>query len=139
RTVYRRLFLNTGSNLLVMLLKLTITFIMTPILVTNLGSYAYGLWEMLGAIVGYMGLLDLGIKPAISRFAAKYKAEKGADNLRFLYSSAFLFMGVIGLLIMSFCVSVELSSINPGKKTPKRTKKEIIRSLITPINKKAEE
>lgn len=100
--MYRRLFLNTGSNLLVMLLKLTITFIMTPILVTNLGSYDYGLWEMLGAIVGYMGLLDLGIKPAISRFAAKYKAEKGADNLRFLYSSAFLFMGVIGLLIMSF-------------------------------------
>src|SRR5690606_36148272 len=87
-----------------MLLKLAITFIMTPVLVGSLGHYDYGLWEILGAIIGYMGLLDLGIKPAISRFAAKYQAEKGNENLRLLYSSAFLFMGVIGLLIMSFFV-----------------------------------
>lgn len=100
----RTIFYNTGSNLLVMVIKLAITFIMTPIFVRSLGNYDYGIWEILGAIVGYMGLLDLGIKPAISRFAAKYKAEKGSDNLRLLYSSAFLFMGVIGLLIMSFFV-----------------------------------
>src|SRR5690554_4105446 len=87
-----------------MVVKLVITFVMTPIFVSNLGNYDYGLWEILGAIVGYMGLLDLGIKPAISRFAAKYKAEKGDLNLKALYSSAFAFMGVIGILIMTFFV-----------------------------------
>src|SRR5690606_33065671 len=83
---------------------LVITFIMTPIFVSNLGNYDYGLWEMLGAIIGYMGLLDLGIKPAISRFAAKHKAEKDAEELKLLYSSAFIFMGFIGFLIMTFFI-----------------------------------
>src|SRR5690554_8024057 len=87
-----------------MVIKLAITFIMTPIFVRSLGHYDYGLWEILGAIIGYMGLLDLGIKPAISRFAAKYQAEKGNEDLKLLYSSTFLFMGVVGLLIMSFFV-----------------------------------
>src|SRR5690606_2839991 len=68
------------------------------------GNYDYGLWEMLGAIIGYMGLLDLGIKPAISRFASKYKAEQSDLDLKILYSSAFLFMAVIGLLVTSFFI-----------------------------------
>lgn len=102
--MFRIIFYNTGSNVLVMAVKLAITFIMTPIFVKNLGNYDYGLWEILGAIVGYMGLLDLGVKPAISRFAAKYKAEKGDLNLKVLYSSAFAFMGVIGFLLMLFFV-----------------------------------
>lgn len=100
----RSIFYNTGSNVLVMIVKLVITFVMTPIFVRNLGNYDYGLWEMLGAIIGYMGLLDLGIKPAISRFASKYKAEQSDLDLKVLYSSAFLFMAVIGLLITSFFV-----------------------------------
>src|SRR5690606_454991 len=122
-----------------MVIKLAITFIMTPIFVRSLGNYDYGIWEILGAIVGYMGLLDLGIKPAISRFAAKYKAEKGSDNLRLLYSSAFLFMGVIRLLIISFFVL--LGVFFPGliEESSTDTQKDIIRSPITPINKKAEE
>jgi len=42
---------------------------MAPILIHNLGSYNHGLWEMLGAVIGYMGL-----KPEISHFSANYQA-----------------------------------------------------------------
>ena len=98
----RLLFLNTGSNLVVMVVKLAITFIMTPIFVSYLGRYDYGIWEMLAAIIGYMGLLDLGIKPAISRFAAKYHAEKDGVALSSVYSSAMAFMAAVGFVLFLF-------------------------------------
>ncbi|WP_370257358.1 oligosaccharide flippase family protein [Marinobacter nauticus] len=98
----RTLFVNTGSNVLVMLVKLVITFIMTPVFVHNLGKYDYGLWEMIGAVIGYMGILDLGLRPAISRYAAKHHAEQDSQALESVYMSAFVFMMVVGLLLFAF-------------------------------------
>ena len=98
----RTLLVNTGSNVLVMLVKLAITFVMTPIFVYNLGKYDYGLWEMVGAVVGYMGILDLGLRPAISRFAARHLAEKDEVALQSVYMSAFAFMALVGVLLFLF-------------------------------------
>ncbi|MDX5388104.1 MAG: oligosaccharide flippase family protein [Alteromonadaceae bacterium] len=98
----RILLVNTGSNVLVMLVKLIITFIMTPVFVHNLGKYDYGLWEMIGAVIGYMGILDLGLRPAISRYAAKHHAEQDSQALESVYMSAFAFMMMVGLLLFAF-------------------------------------
>lgn len=98
----RTLLVNTGSNVLVMIVKLIITFIMTPVFVHNLGKYDYGLWEMIGAVIGYMGILDLGLRPAISRYAAKHHAEQDSQALESLYMSAFAFMMLVGVLLFAF-------------------------------------
>lgn len=90
---------STGSNLLLMLVKLILTFIMTPIIVRYLGNYDYGLWEMVMAVIGYMGMLNLGINPAISRFAAKYRAEGDDENLHQVFASAFLFLVAVGVVV----------------------------------------
>lgn len=100
--MFRLILVNTGSNVLVMLVKLTLTFIMTPIFISYLGNHDYGLWEMVGGIIGYMGMLDLGIKPAISRFAAKYRAEDDRVGLQQVYAST---------LIFNFCIGVVVSAI----------------------------
>ena len=98
----RTLLVNTGSNVLVMFVKLAITFVMTPIFVYNLGKYDYGLWEMVGAVIGYMGILDLGLRPAISRFASRHLAEKDEIALQSVYMSAIAFMAVVGVLLFLF-------------------------------------
>src|SRR5690606_24390875 len=100
----RRLALNTASNVITLFIKLAITFVMTPIFVTNLGRYDYGIWEMVGAIVGYMGILDLGIRPAISRFASRHIAQKDQAELRALYATAWFYLFVVGFLIAAFLV-----------------------------------
>lgn len=100
----RRLLVNSGSNILVMLVKLAVTFVMTPIFITNLGKYDYGLWEMIVGVIGYMGMLDLGIRPAISRYAAKYSAEKDQHSLMTVYSSTFFFMVAVGFCLLVFFV-----------------------------------
>lgn len=100
----RSILVNSGSNVLVMFVKLALTFIMAPIFVSTLGNYDYGLWEMIGAIIGYMGMLDMGIKPAISRFTAKYHATGEHEQQQLMFSSAFVFMAIAGTLLASIFV-----------------------------------
>lgn len=97
----KRLALNTASNLGTLFLKIAFTFIMTPILIKNMGNYDYGLWEMIGAVVGYMGMLDLGIRPAVSRFAARYIAQNDDSALVRLYATAWYFLLFIGIFVFA--------------------------------------
>src|SRR5690606_38372175 len=100
----RRLAVNTFSNVGTLLLKLVITFVMTPLLVLNLGRYDYGIWEMIGAVIGYMGILDLGIRPAVSRFASRYIALDNKEELSRLYATAWFYLLAVGLLIGIFLI-----------------------------------
>ena len=99
---------NTGSNIIVFASKLVITFIMTPVFVRNLGNYDYGIWEVIGSVLGYMGLLDIGIRPTSSRFAAFYKAKKDRESLIGVYSTALLFMFTISLTLFVIMVGCAL-------------------------------
>ncbi|HHJ34872.1 MAG TPA: polysaccharide biosynthesis protein, partial [Gammaproteobacteria bacterium] len=98
----KKIVVNTGSNVSVVIVKLVITFIMTPVLVHNLGNYDYGIWEIIAAVIGYMGLLDMGLKPAISRFSASYHASGDSVRLQELYSTSFVFLAIIGLMLCLF-------------------------------------
>ncbi|HLK34405.1 MAG TPA: hypothetical protein VKT29_15025, partial [Terriglobales bacterium] len=42
-----------------------VSLLMMPFLVHTLGDRAYGLWALVVAVLGYYGLLDLGVTPAI--------------------------------------------------------------------------
>ena len=90
---------NTASNVALLFLKLAITFVIAPVIVRSLGNYDYGIWEMVVAVSGYMGLLDLGFKPTISRYAAKFNAENDSTRLQILLSTS-----------ISFFVQLEASS-----------------------------
>ena len=71
---------------------------MTPIFIHNMGKYDYGLWQIIASIIGYMGVLDLGIRPAISRYISFYNGQQDKKNIEQTYSTAFVFMIFIGLL-----------------------------------------
>jgi len=77
---------------------------MTPIFLKNMGNYDYGIWEIIASVVGYMGILDLGIKPAITRFTAKYKVENNNSALREIYSSAFAFTLLMGIILCTILI-----------------------------------
>jgi len=96
--MFKKLVINSGSNVTLDVLRMMIIFIMTPIYVNNLGSYDYGLWEMIAVVTGYMGMLDLGIKPAIVRYTAKYHAEDDVESLVKLVMSTLVFLAVVGLI-----------------------------------------
>ncbi len=95
----RRLIVNTSSNLTAMVVKIILTFIMTPIYVRMLGIYDYGLREMIVALTGYMGLLSLGMQPTVSRFCAKYNAINDRESLLSVYTTSLVFMTILGFFL----------------------------------------
>ncbi|MBI2413178.1 MAG: oligosaccharide flippase family protein [Deltaproteobacteria bacterium] len=98
----KSLLKNSTTNMMVPILKLCITFVMAPIIIKALGNYDYGIWEIVFSVVGYMGVLDLGLQPAIVRYVARYNAMGQGEHLRKIYSSSLVFMGLMGGAILLF-------------------------------------
>jgi len=73
-------------------------FFLSPFVVHQLGDMSYGLWTFMIGITGYMGLLDLGIRSAVTRYVAKYNEKKDFKSLNGLCSTAFVFYVLAGSL-----------------------------------------
>lgn len=72
--------------------------ISTPIIVRSLGAEQYGLYLLLGSLISYIALLDLGMTSTITRFVAKYKAQNDLENEQKLFS--IIFRVVIFIILM---------------------------------------
>ncbi len=84
--------------MLLLAVNVASAFVISPIMVRELGNTGYGVWEVLFGIVGYLGLLDLGVGPAIVRFVARAKGSADNDELRRIASSCFPFLTGVGIL-----------------------------------------
>ncbi|MFV0173166.1 oligosaccharide flippase family protein [Empedobacter falsenii] len=74
--------------------------LVTPFVIKSLGDSEYGLYTLIGAFVGYLSVLDLGLNNAIVRFVALYRAEKSKKSEENFLAISFLIYGLIALLIM---------------------------------------
>jgi O-antigen/teichoic acid export membrane protein len=102
----RTIIENSLSSVMVPLVKAVITFVMSPLIVRALGNYDYGIWEMVFAVVGYMGVLDLGLMPAIVRYVARFHALEDCPALHRIYSSAMAFLFPMGLAMALILLGV---------------------------------
>ncbi len=100
--------MNTGTNTVVPIIRLVVAFIMSPVIVHALGNYDYGVWEIVFSLIGYMGILDLGLQPAITRYVAKYAAQNKIEELKEIYSTALVFMSCMGVLVFILLMGVVL-------------------------------
>jgi len=76
--------------------------ILTPFIIRNLGQSEYGLYMLIGAIVGYIAVLDFGLGNTTVRYVSKYKAEKdrrGEENFLFSTSIIYILISFIILII----------------------------------------
>src|SRR5690242_3271093 len=73
------------------------TFVLSPYVVKSLGNTTYGLWVLLGSLVGYLGLLDFGVRGAVTRYVAKFHADGAHDEAGRLTSTALRIFSLLGL------------------------------------------
>ena len=98
----KRLAINSASNLTRLLVGMVITFLMAPFYLEMMGHHDYGLREMVVALIGYMGMIDLGMRPTMSRFSARHNAQDDRQTLNVVYACSLVFMVMVGLLIAVF-------------------------------------
>ena len=87
-----RLFITgIGASYVVILVNIFYTIFSVRLALHYLGKEQFGLWVLALQISGYMGLLDLGISTAISRFLADHKDDVNGGE----YGSLLLTGGIV--------------------------------------------
>src|SRR4029450_11781932 len=84
--------LSVVSNWLAFVLTAAVGFVLAPYMVSRLGDSQYGLWVLVSSLVGYLGLLDLGVRGAVTRYVARHHGA-GDDTAasRIVSTALFLF------------------------------------------------
>lgn len=72
----------------------------TPFMLRQLGQSEYGLYMLIGSLVGYISILDFGLHNTVYRYIAKYQAEKDKDGEENFLASTFIFYGIITILVL---------------------------------------
>jgi len=88
--------------------SIIVAFLLSPVIVRELGNHNYGLWETIQALTGFLGILEIGIGPAVSRYVAVYHASNNRDSVLKVLNSSLAVLSVTGfacflcVLILSF-------------------------------------
>jgi len=90
-----------GFNWLGQACTFAITFVVTPILIHGLGNEAYGLWSLLMAQATYYGLVDLGLRPAVTKYVAEYLALDDWVAINRVVVTGLVVLVVLALVLLS--------------------------------------
>ncbi len=96
---------NTLLNLLGQGLPLLVGIVAIPITLRGLGQARFGLLGLIWAVLGYFGVLDLGLGRATTKFTAEYLARGDAVRLRraaTLSIASQTALGAVGGLVLAF-------------------------------------
>jgi len=93
-------FVNAFSNWATLGVEAILAFILTPVIIHNLGQSGYGIWVIIGSIIGYYGFLDLGVASAVMRYVARFSGEGTEREVKKIVSTAFAFFITIGISIV---------------------------------------
>lgn len=104
------LLINAMSNWGSLATNILVGFLLTPYIITNVGKTGYGIWTLISSIIGYYGLLDLGVSSAIVRFVSLHLSQNNIKLLKQTISTTFYFLSFLGLAIigLSFGLSVPI-------------------------------
>ncbi len=98
RTLHNAVF-NTLSSFF----PLALSLILWPYIVNHLGEAAYGVYALVGTVIGYFALLDLGLGNAVIKYVAECNGRNDLEGARKVIGTAmtfFLVLGLAGLLLI---------------------------------------
>jgi O-antigen/teichoic acid export membrane protein len=101
-SLFSRLIKSAGVRVLALFINIGVAFFMMPFVVHQLGDHWYGIWVIIGTIIGYYGLIDFGLGAACQRFIAKAYGLKSTKEVNIAISTAFfsfILLGILSLLI----------------------------------------
>lgn len=99
---------NVVSNWGGFMLSGLVNFALAPFVVHHLGNTYYGITVLLLSLTGYLGLLDLGVRGAITRYVAKFHSLHNHDSSSRFVSSALALFAFLGALAILFCLGLAI-------------------------------
>lgn len=75
-----------------------IGFLYVPILLHYIGKNEYGLYQLIGSLIVYFGIMDFGLTDAIVRFYARYHALKDTKRIENLLAVSLRLYGIVAVV-----------------------------------------
>jgi len=97
---------NVLTNWAAFLVTSLVSFFLSPFVVHQLGDTSYGVWVLVGAMTGYLGLLDLGVRGAVTRYTANLATRQDHENASGIVSSGLGIFIVAGMAAMAFAAAL---------------------------------
>lgn len=77
-------------------------FLYIPILLHYIGKSEYGLYQLMGSLIAYFGIMDFGLSSAVIRFYAKYLALKDRVGMENILAIALrCYRAVMGVMLIA--------------------------------------
>ncbi len=93
-----------------MVLNVALAFFMMPFILHSLGDRMYGIWIMIGAVMGYSAYLDFGLSSAVSRFISRAIGRNDMDEVNGIVNTSFLIYLAIGAAAAAITVIAAISA-----------------------------
>lgn len=80
-----------------------------PFIVSHVGKEVYGIYLLVMAFTGYLGVLELGVTAAVTKYVAELTAKGDKEGVKKIVSASFSLFFIVGLavavilFILSFC------------------------------------
>lgn len=65
-----------------------------------IGKENYGIWAIIGSMLGYMGMLEIGLSGSVSTLIARKQNEPSNDHINVIVSNAIFLHIIIGLAVL---------------------------------------
>lgn len=98
----RKIVENVFSSWANLGISVVIAFLVSPVIVNNLGKELYGVWTLIVSVTGYFTVLDFGVNTAIVRYISKSSAQEDHAQARQIYSTSLAIFGITSLVILLF-------------------------------------
>jgi O-antigen/teichoic acid export membrane protein len=89
-----------ASSWLGLAVGIVVSFFLSPFVVNKLGSTWYGVWAVASQFVGYLYLMDFGVRESVVRYTSKYAARRNSTALNHVLSTSLLAYAVITMLAL---------------------------------------
>lgn len=109
KRVGRQMTRSILSNWATFIFSAGVNFFLSPLVVRSLGETEYGAWTLLVAVVGHLGLLDLGVRSAVTRYMAKFYTAGEHDRASLLYAAAIRIFAIAGAT--AFVLSLVMATL----------------------------
>ena len=93
---------NSGYNLAASLVPIALSLLTIPAYIHALGDARYGVTVIFAAMLGYFGVLDLGLSRAVAQRIAAIRDDDGVERSRIFWSAAGVnaALGLVGAALL---------------------------------------
>ena len=95
----KQLSRNLVSGWLLFAVEVGIAFALTPYIIKQLGVAGYGIWSLMIGVIGYMGLIDIGIRGSVGRYINHYMALKDENAVSQVVGTANVILSAQGSIL----------------------------------------